>query len=318
MEAILNGPSGRITLGPGSLAIGRAADNQVVVNDAKASSHHAEIRPEGQGYTIIDLGSTNGTFVNEQHVDRNQARLLNSGDVIRIGDTRFTYEVSGAYNVPPTVYAEPMPGGGAAYQPTVAGPSPNSFYGSNAQPGYQGGYQQVPPSPYEQPAQPFYNASPPPPAYAPLPMGQPPIPSYAPPLQPISKKSRRGLWIALGVIGAVLVLMCVGFSVLVFANLPTPAKTLDTFCNALTSGDNHTAYTQFSSSLQSQIPEAAFTQTVSADRIITCTPGTPNESGNGANGTLKLVHRSGATNNDVVTLIKDSNSDWKIDTLQRQ
>jgi predicted component of type VI protein secretion system len=318
MEAILNGPSGRITLGPGSLAIGRAADNQLLLNDAKASSHHAEIRPEGQGYSIVDLGSTNGTFVNEQYIERNQPRLLNSGDTIRIGDTRFTYEVSGAYNVPPTIYAEPMPGAGSAYQPTIAAPSPNSFYGSSAQQGYQGGYQQVPPSPYDQPAQPFYNAPPPPPTYAPPPMGQPGIPVYAPPMQPAPKKSRRGLWITLGVIGAVLVLLCIAFSVLVVANLPTPAKTLDAFCNALTSGDNHTAYTQFSSNFQRQVSEPAFTQVVSQDKITTCAHGTPNESGNSAKTTLKLVHKSTITNNDVVTLIKDSNGDWKIDNLQQQ
>src|SRR6266700_2794189 len=98
MEAALQGPTGRVVLGPGVLTIGRVADNQLVVNDTKASSHHAQIglAGSGQGYSLTDLGSTNGTFVNEQRLDSNVPRLLNAGDRIRIGDTTFTYEASSA------------------------------------------------------------------------------------------------------------------------------------------------------------------------------------------------------------------------------
>src|SRR5947209_13563182 len=71
MEAALNGPSGRTTLGPAVLTIGRVPSNSLVVNDAKASSRHAEISPTGTGYSITDVGSTNGTFVNEQKLDTN-------------------------------------------------------------------------------------------------------------------------------------------------------------------------------------------------------------------------------------------------------
>jgi pSer/pThr/pTyr-binding forkhead associated (FHA) protein len=64
MEAALNGPLGRMLLGPAIVTIGRVPGNSLVVNDPKASSHHAEIQPERQGYSITDLGSTNGTCVN--------------------------------------------------------------------------------------------------------------------------------------------------------------------------------------------------------------------------------------------------------------
>ncbi len=87
MEAVLQGLTGHTVLGPAVLTIGRAPDNQLVLNDTKASSHHAEISQasDGQSYSIIDLGSTNGTFVNEQHIDQNVARSLNAGDTVRIG-----------------------------------------------------------------------------------------------------------------------------------------------------------------------------------------------------------------------------------------
>lgn len=173
MEAALNGPSGRTTLGPGPVSIGRTSDNQVVVNDPKASSRHAEIRPEGQGYTISDLGSTNGTFVNEQQLDRNVPRLLSTNDRIRIGDTILTYEVQGAPQAAATAYGGPGQGGyGAsyqAYQPTVAAAPPDYNYPvQQAQPAYgQPAQPQVQPS-YSQPVQPQVQ-----PAY-----GQPAQPSY--------------------------------------------------------------------------------------------------------------------------------------------
>jgi hypothetical protein len=90
--AALQGPFGRAVLGPRVLTIGRALDNQLVVNNPTVSSHHAEIRSGVYGYSLIDLGSNYGTFVNEQKIDRHIPRLLQGGDRIRIGDMTFTYE----------------------------------------------------------------------------------------------------------------------------------------------------------------------------------------------------------------------------------
>lgn len=96
MEAVLIGPLGRTVIGPTKVTIGRAPDNVIVLSDPKASSHHAEIRPEGQHYHLIDLGSTNGTFVNEQQIYSGVPRPLQSRDTIRIGETKFAFEVSTA------------------------------------------------------------------------------------------------------------------------------------------------------------------------------------------------------------------------------
>src|SRR5690242_14738616 len=96
MEAALTNPSGRMTLGSSVVRIGSAQDNHVVINDPNVSPHHAEIRPEGQEerlHTIIDLGGTTGTFVNEQRLDDNVPLLLRPNVTIRIGDAIFNYEL---------------------------------------------------------------------------------------------------------------------------------------------------------------------------------------------------------------------------------
>ena len=53
--------------------------------DANASRRHAEIRRIGDGYSLVDLGSTNGTEVNGQRI---QETALMNGDVISVGTTR--------------------------------------------------------------------------------------------------------------------------------------------------------------------------------------------------------------------------------------
>ena len=84
-----------------------APDNTLVINDPQSSSRHAEIAPDFNrtGYQITDLGSTNGTFVNEQRLTPNMPRPLNAGDVIRIGSLNFTYEASNSAGYEPTMLA---------------------------------------------------------------------------------------------------------------------------------------------------------------------------------------------------------------------
>ena len=92
VKAALRSSLGRTILGDGIVTIGRAPDNGLVVRDPTVSSHHAEIRPDGQGYSIVDFGSKNGTFVNGQRLTKNSLCLLHFGDTFRIGDFTFTYE----------------------------------------------------------------------------------------------------------------------------------------------------------------------------------------------------------------------------------
>ena len=91
------GPVGTLVLGDGSrvqlgaepLSIGRSPDSDVVLADAEVSRHHAEIRRTDDGFTIVDLGSMNGTRVNGAGV---RERELRDGDEIVIGPARLRFE----------------------------------------------------------------------------------------------------------------------------------------------------------------------------------------------------------------------------------
>lgn len=133
------------------------------------------------------------------------------------------------------------------------------------------------------------------------------------------KKRRRGLWIGLGVVVALLVLAASAFGIFTYLNRSTPLKTMDAFCTALQHEDYKTAYNQFSKQLQGQFTEAAFADVLSQDKVITCSHGTVNANGDSATATssLKLVHNSKGVNTDKVTLVKDTSSNWKIDDLQK-
>jgi hypothetical protein len=99
LTSILRGPLGRINLGTVVFTIGRASDNQLVLDDLQVSSHHAKIYPEGERYYIIDLGSLNGTFINEYRLSPRIPRSLHSNEQIRFGQnvgnpgTAFIYEI---------------------------------------------------------------------------------------------------------------------------------------------------------------------------------------------------------------------------------
>ena len=65
-------------------------DVEIRLDDPFASAHHARISREGHVVVIEDLGSTNGTYLNEEQLTGPQP--LHPGDRIRIGDSEFSYE----------------------------------------------------------------------------------------------------------------------------------------------------------------------------------------------------------------------------------
>jgi hypothetical protein len=78
-----------VSLDRGVTVIGRSSGCDIVLDDPNVSRRHAEIRRIGEGYSLVDLGSTNGTEVNGQRVG--ETSLMN-GDVIGVGTTRLTFE----------------------------------------------------------------------------------------------------------------------------------------------------------------------------------------------------------------------------------
>jgi class 3 adenylate cyclase len=75
----------QLQIKPGTLTVGRLSTNEIVVDDVAASRRHAEIVLDAvaDAVKLVDLGSTNGTYVNRQRVT--EPVNLQSGDIIRIG-----------------------------------------------------------------------------------------------------------------------------------------------------------------------------------------------------------------------------------------
>lgn len=70
--------------------IGRTRDAGILVDDPKVSRRHAMIRQQGDGFWFLDLGSTNGSYINGKRVTTSQ--LLAPGDVIRISSRQLRFE----------------------------------------------------------------------------------------------------------------------------------------------------------------------------------------------------------------------------------
>jgi hypothetical protein len=71
--------------------IGRASTNAIRIDDTSISRLHASIAERSNGEIVIaDLGSSNGTYVNDRLLAANEARVLNTGDVIGVGDFKLS------------------------------------------------------------------------------------------------------------------------------------------------------------------------------------------------------------------------------------
>lgn len=81
-------PGMEYEVGEGAV-MGRGDQAEIRLEDPFASSRHARLTRQGAVIVLEDLGSTNGTYLNEELLDG--PRPLHPGDRVRIGDSEFTY-----------------------------------------------------------------------------------------------------------------------------------------------------------------------------------------------------------------------------------
>ena len=83
-----NGPlSGQTVLLSHNMTIGRSSSNTVVIEEQTISGQHAKIEYSEQEYILIDLDSTNGTFVNGNKVSQS---AIKKGDTVKMGKVKIT------------------------------------------------------------------------------------------------------------------------------------------------------------------------------------------------------------------------------------
>ena len=92
---VQRGPSAgsRFLLDTDTVLAGRSPDSEIFLDDVTVSRKHAEFRRTGEGFTVRDVGSLNGTYVNRDRID---SVLLQGGDEVQIGKFRLVYFASQA------------------------------------------------------------------------------------------------------------------------------------------------------------------------------------------------------------------------------
>ncbi|MGJ9403583.1 FhaA domain-containing protein [Arthrobacter sp. KK5.5] len=91
LQPVLDLNGQRYALNADSIVLGRASDADIPVDDPGVSRRHVEILREGGSVFAVDLGSTNGSYVNGQRVD-GRAELFD-GSIVAMGRTRITFRL---------------------------------------------------------------------------------------------------------------------------------------------------------------------------------------------------------------------------------
>ena len=73
----------------GVMYVGRELDNDIHVDDPRISRRHARLRADGTRITVADLGSTNGTLVNDVPITGEY--VLHDGDLVRMGHSEWAF-----------------------------------------------------------------------------------------------------------------------------------------------------------------------------------------------------------------------------------
>ena len=88
-EAWIELPDQRTFILNGDCHFGRIEGNEIVNPDSRISRRHSVVRRQGNAFVLVDLGSTNGTFLNDSRIYK--PTRLKDGDVIMVGNLRYTF-----------------------------------------------------------------------------------------------------------------------------------------------------------------------------------------------------------------------------------
>ncbi len=184
------------------IIIGRDTNNSIIINDPEVSRKHAKLTLQISTYTILDLGSTNGTFINGQRITASQE--LKPGDTVTLGENIVLMFETGFDPNATVVSSAQMPKVVAPIRNSIQSPAPI-------------------PSPTPTPAPAFIPASVQAPVQVPA---APPSPSPAevftsqPPAGPVSKqaapaKKKFPIWLIIVIILLIIICACVGFFLII-------------------------------------------------------------------------------------------------------
>ena len=98
--------------------LGRHPDCNVVIEVGAVSRNHCHVVREGNDYKVEDLGSRNGTFLNDEPEKISGRRTLKAGDVIRVCEVSFTFQSDAPVAAQPPSPAPPAASASRSTAPT--------------------------------------------------------------------------------------------------------------------------------------------------------------------------------------------------------
>jgi hypothetical protein len=202
------------------LTIGRDIGNRIVINDPEVSRKHARLTMQSGGYVIEDLGSTNGTFVNNQRLIG--PHMLRPGETIMLGEKiGLEYEILGFDPNATLVSGAGPQAAPAPSRETYRVETPDFGYppvSPPAEPAQQPAYYQPPAAPAYQPPAPVFSGQVPPGPSEPYvaPAGAYDI---APAEEAPAKKSRTWLYVGCGCLVVLLICLVAGLFAFDYLNL---------------------------------------------------------------------------------------------------
>lgn len=91
---VCQNPSIRLGIGDGAIIGRRGSYAQAFAGQGYVSGNHARLQYNACGqFEIVDLGSTNGTFVNGQQLAPNMPRVVNVGDIVKFANLEFAVQI---------------------------------------------------------------------------------------------------------------------------------------------------------------------------------------------------------------------------------